>query len=100
MRTLIRVLGVSVVAVLVSAQAAAAQTTFSNSAPIVVPDSGAATPYPSTINVPGLSAAVTDVDVTLNNVTHTFPDDTDILLVGPRVRTSSRCRTPVGSTPG
>jgi Ca2+-binding RTX toxin-like protein len=50
----------------------------------VIPDSGPAAPYPSTINVSGLSAAVTDVDVTLNNVTHTFPDDIDVLLVGPQ----------------
>ena len=83
-RALIRVLVVSAVAVLVGAQAAAAQTTFSNSTPIAIPDSGPATPYPSTINVSGLSAAVTDVDVTLNNVTHTFPDDIDVLLVGPQ----------------
>jgi Ca2+-binding RTX toxin-like protein len=83
-RTLIRVLVVSVVGVLVTAQAAAAQTTFSNSTPIVIPDSGPATPYPSPINVSGLSAAVTDVDVTMNNVTHTFPDDIDVLLVGPQ----------------
>jgi Ca2+-binding RTX toxin-like protein len=70
--------------VLLAAQTAAAQTTFSNSSPIVIPESGAATPYPSTISVSGLSAAVTDVDVTLNNVTHTFPDDIDVLLVGPQ----------------
>src|SRR5918992_4243720 len=83
-RNLIRVLVVSAVGVLVAAQAAAAQTTFSNTTPIVIPDSGPATPYPSPINVSGLSAAVTDVDVTLNNVTHTFPDDIDVLVVGPQ----------------
>jgi Ca2+-binding RTX toxin-like protein len=84
LRALVRVLVVSAVGVLVAAQGAAAQTTFSNSTPIAIPDSGPATPYPSTIPVSGLSAAVTDVDVTLNNVTHTFPDDIDVLLVGPQ----------------
>jgi Ca2+-binding RTX toxin-like protein len=85
LRTL-RVLVVSAVAVLVAAQTAAAQTAFSNTTPIVIPGSGPApaAPYPSTINASGLSAAVTDVDVTLNNVTHTFPDDFDVLLVGPQ----------------
>jgi Ca2+-binding RTX toxin-like protein len=84
LRALVRVLVVSAVAVLVAAPAAAAQTTFSNNTPITIPDSGPATPYPSAINVSGLSANVTDVDVTLNNVTHTFADDLDILLVGPQ----------------
>jgi Ca2+-binding RTX toxin-like protein len=84
LRTVLRVLVVSGVAVLLAAQTAAAQTTFANNAAILIPDSGPATPYPSTINVSGLSAAVTDVDVTLNNVTHTFPDDIDVLLVGPQ----------------
>jgi Ca2+-binding RTX toxin-like protein len=84
LRTILRVLVVSGVAVLLPAQTAAAQTSFANSAPIVIPDLGPATPYPSTISVSGLSAAVTDVDVTLNNVTHTFPDDIDALLVGPQ----------------
>jgi Ca2+-binding RTX toxin-like protein len=84
LRIVLRVLVVNCLALLCAAQTAAAQSTFSNSTPIAIPDSGPATPYPSTINVPVLSAAVTDVDVTLNNVTHTFPDDIDILLVGPQ----------------
>lgn len=83
-RAILRVLAVSGVAALLCAQTAAAQTTFANGTPILIPDSGPATPYPSTIGVSGLSAAVTDVNVTLNNVSHTFPDDLDILLVGPQ----------------
>ena len=42
-----------------------------------------ALPYPSTINVSGLTAAVSKVTVSLNNVSHANPDDMDILLVGP-----------------
>jgi subtilisin-like proprotein convertase family protein len=60
-------------------------TTFSNGAAIVGGDSGKgrATPYASTIAVSGLTGAITDVNVTLTNINHTFPDDMDILLVGP-----------------
>lgn len=43
----------------------------------------AATPYPSTISVSGLSGTITKVTVTLTGYTHGFPDDVDVLLVGP-----------------
>ena len=56
---------------------------FSNTSTITIPDSGAATPYPATINVSGLTGTVTKVVVSLININHTFPDDIDILLVGP-----------------
>ncbi|MGH2670948.1 MAG: hypothetical protein ACRDH5_17855, partial [bacterium] len=60
--------------------------TFSNTATINVPStstSGPASPYPSSIGVSDLSGTVTDVNVTLDDLTHTFPPDIDILLVGP-----------------
>lgn len=63
--------------------------TFSNNAVITIPNgapaisSGMAAPYPSQLNVSGLSGAISKVTVTLNNLNHTFPDDMDILLVGP-----------------
>ncbi|MCC6615141.1 MAG: cadherin-like domain-containing protein [Anaerolineae bacterium] len=60
--------------------------TFSNTTTIAVPGSGTvgnASPYPSTISVTGLTDLVTDVNVTLTNFSHTYPDDIDILLVGP-----------------
>jgi subtilisin-like proprotein convertase family protein len=57
---------------------------FSNATPVFINDRfGAATPYPSTINVSGLTGAITDVNVTLTNVDHLNPDDIDILLVSP-----------------
>jgi len=62
--------------------AVGAQTTFSNAGAITINDNATATPYPSTIVVSGLSL-VTNVTVTLNGVTHNFPDDIGILLVGP-----------------
>ena len=57
---------------------------FSNPTPIEIPDLiGAATPYPSTITVAGIAGTVTKVTVTLNQVSHSFPDDIGVLLVGP-----------------
>jgi subtilisin-like proprotein convertase family protein len=63
--------------------------TFSNTTPITIPagapgtTSGAASIYPSTINVSGLIGTVSKVTVTLTNLSHTFPDDLDMLLVSP-----------------
>jgi subtilisin-like proprotein convertase family protein len=59
---------------------------FTNSTPIntnLAPTAAVASPYPATISVSGLTGTVTNVSVTLNNVNHTFPDDIDVLLVGP-----------------
>jgi subtilisin-like proprotein convertase family protein len=41
------------------------------------------TPYPSTINITGLTGTITDVDIVLNDVGHPFPEDLDVLLVAP-----------------
>jgi subtilisin-like proprotein convertase family protein len=56
---------------------------FSHTGPYSIPAGGAASPYPSTITVSGLTGTITDLDVTLYGLTHTFPKDLDILLVGP-----------------
>ena len=69
----------------------AGAATFSNTAAITINDGvgcdpqvpAPASPYPSQIAVSGLSGAVTDVNVTLNGLTHTFPDDVGVVLVGP-----------------
>jgi subtilisin-like proprotein convertase family protein len=58
-------------------------STFTNPGSISIPNSGTATPYPSTINVAGATGTLADVNVSLFGFTHTFPDDIDILLVGP-----------------
>ena len=56
---------------------------FTNSGAISIPNSGPATPYPSTITVTGATGLVGKVTVALKGLTHSFPDDLEILLVGP-----------------
>lgn len=71
--------------------AQAAVATFTNLASIAMPGSvftsGPASPYPSTIVVSGATGLATDVNLTLSGLTHAFPDDIDILLVGPTGQT-------------
>ena len=66
-----------------AAGASAATVTFSNPAAIQIPDSGTATPYPSTTSVTGFGGPVQKATVTLHNFTHTCPQDVTALLVGP-----------------
>jgi uncharacterized repeat protein (TIGR01451 family) len=61
---------------------------FTNSGAIEIALAGQATPYPSTIFVSGLTASVFQVRVILTNLTHSYADDLDILLVGPGGRTA------------
>jgi uncharacterized repeat protein (TIGR01451 family) len=60
-----------------------AVSSFTNTTAITIPDHGSATPYPSTISVSGLTGLVGKVSVSLKGLTHGFPDDVDVLLVGP-----------------
>jgi hypothetical protein len=69
------------------------QTSFSNTNPVSLPSTTdqvspkAASPYPSTITVSGLSGTISKVTLTLNNwneaAATAFPGDRDFLLVGP-----------------
>ena len=68
---------------LAAASAGAGQTSFSNTAPITIPSSGTATPYPSNINVSGLSGTTVKATVTLSGFNHTYPSDFGVLLVSP-----------------
>lgn len=64
-------------------------TTFSNTAAISIPVTGAAdqigpaSPYPSTIAVSGMAGTVTDVDVVFHGLTHSALNDVDALIVAP-----------------
>jgi subtilisin-like proprotein convertase family protein len=57
--------------------------TFSNSSAFTIRDQGPAAVYPSPVSVSGLSGTITKVTVRLIRLTHSNPDDLDILLVGP-----------------
>jgi len=64
----------------------AAPIVFSSTDPIAIPgsgDSGTANPFPSTLSVSGVTDPITDVNITLFNVSHTFPHDLEIALAGP-----------------
>ena len=50
---------------------------------ITIPDSGNGIPYPSTCVVSGSSGTITDLNMTVTGASHTWPDDIDMLLVGP-----------------
>jgi subtilisin-like proprotein convertase family protein len=57
--------------------------TFANTASVAIPLQGNGSPYPSTINVSGVTGTVNKVKVELNALTHTFTRDVDMVLVGP-----------------
>lgn len=88
---LFKISAVMVVAMLAAfaafaAAAWAATGTFTNPALIQIPatgTSGQANPYPSENNVSGFHGSVSDVNLKLNSFNQTFPDDVDVLLVGP-----------------
>jgi len=66
---------------------------FTNSNPIEIPETNSTAdpepvvPYPSDIDVLGLTGVVTSVSVTINGLTHSSPDDLDMLLLGPSGQT-------------
>jgi uncharacterized repeat protein (TIGR01451 family) len=57
--------------------------TFANPTPIALADFSSATPYPSAINVSCVPGPITQLTVTVTNLSHTYAADIDILLVGP-----------------
>ncbi len=84
MARLLPIVAAACVAVVLLAESAAATRTTS---PIQLPIggnlSGPANPYPATIDISGYEGTITDVDAQLFGVHHTWPDDLDVLLVGP-----------------
>ncbi len=59
---------------------------------IVIPAAGswwgASNPYPATIAVSGRTGVITDLNVSLISLSHTWPDDLEVLLVSPRGTTA------------
>ena len=70
-------------------QQTASTATFTSGLSFTIPNgapattSGPASPYPSSINISGVTGTVSKVTVTFNGLSHTNPDDLDMLLVGP-----------------
>jgi hypothetical protein len=56
---------------------------FDNTSPITIPDTGTVAPYPATINVSGMAGSITNLTLTLKNLTTPAPHDLEMLLVGP-----------------
>lgn len=80
---------VAILAVVGMASMASADV-YQNLSAITIPGAGStgpAAPYPSVINIAGFSGSATEVRVSLFGMSHTFPDDLDILLVGPSGQT-------------
>ena len=50
---------------------------------ITIPDSGPGSPYPSAVTVSTAATSVPTIQLKINAYSHTFPDDVDVLLVGP-----------------
>ena len=60
-----------------------AMTNAGNGSGIIIPDHGPGSPYPSTITISGVSGVISKATVTLSNLSHSFPNDIEVLLVGP-----------------
>ena len=56
---------------------------FTNNTAITIPDSGKASAYPSPIIVADVGGVIQKVTATLHGYSHSWPDDVDVLLVGP-----------------
>ena len=69
--------------VLFAGAATASAATYSNSNTIAIPGFATANPYPSAINVTGLTGQVTDVDVQLNDLSHGMLDDVAVAVQAP-----------------
>lgn len=63
---------------------AAPATSMANTTANAVNSGGASAIYPSTINVSGLAGTVSKVTVRLVGLSHSYPSDLDVLLVGPQ----------------
>ena len=100
-RRLALLLAVAAAAVILAApaSASAAPKQFSNTLPIPITQAGKAGVYPGSIQVAELRGPVKSVEVRLNGLSHTRPQDLDILLVPPRGRPVVLMSDACGLTP-
>jgi hypothetical protein len=82
-RTTPGAIALSAFAIALIAAPGAGATTYNNDAPIIIPPSGVASPYPSSITVSGTAGPITDVNIGLDGLTHTVPNDVSIALESP-----------------
>jgi len=75
------------------AQAAGAKVVtkhFYSYTDIQIPELGQASPYPSALKVSGFKRGrIRDVTLLLHGFRHTYPDDVDVMLVGPTGKTAT-----------
>ena len=55
-------------------------------------------PYPSTCVVAGMSGTITDLNLTMTGLSHTYPDDIDILLVRPGASANATVMSDAGGS--
>ncbi|MCW5958545.1 MAG: hypothetical protein KIS76_00165 [Pyrinomonadaceae bacterium] len=73
-----------------------------NSSGITINDNGPASQYPSTITIGGIDTfrCISKVTVTVHGLSHTFPSDLDLLLVGPGGQRTMLMSDTAGQSPG
>ena len=91
---------VSLVLSIAVEQAHAFELIFTNPSPITISNlnAAAASPYPLTATVSGLGP-ILDLNVAVNGLSHTFPSDIGILIVGPGGQKVVLMNLTGGSTP-
>lgn len=75
------------------------QFSVTQPAAITINDNSTATPYPSTVNVTNVLGTIEKVTLTLNKVTHGYPDDINVLIVGPDTQTNAVVMSDAGGEP-
>lgn len=97
---------IAAAALLVAIPGSAAASTYTNPNPVEIPDDApgtdpprTGTPYPSTITAADLPGVVTRARVTLNNLSHSFPADLEIVVVAPDGRFTPLMEGTCGNDP-
>ena len=76
-----------------------ATTIFDKPTLLTIADNTNASPYPSTISVGGIVGTITNVSITLHNMSHPNPGNVDMLLVGPAGQRVAILSAVIGNKP-